>query len=421
MSGFGRPAAAGPGADLHRRMDRIVVGVVVLARVTVLGIVVPSVAAGVQQNSYTNVLMASAAYAAVALFGALLIALAVRTVRRPLLPAWVMAADVALLSTAMILLPRAVTPQYLTAAPNPDLEPVMVVVGVTVALVTTSARWTAVACTVLGASYVFGVATRIHTTSGVWSSLSPALWMFSTAGCCAVFIRGLRATADAVETANRQLMAQREQLAADRADEQARRRHFREQVRRHRALHDGPLRILTAIAGPGPLGHHDERARRQCAIAANVLRGTTPDGPHGTLTDLSLALVEAAADSAAAGLRVEYHFAGLPDDLPEAVVGAFASASAEALANVAEHAGVSRARVTALAGSGMPHQDPDATGRPAVTVAIVDQGKGFDDAVTEPGYGIRNSIVAPMREVGGDAAVDSHPGQGTRVDLRWPA
>ena len=38
-----------------------------------------------------------------------------------------------------------------------------------------------------------------------------------------------------------------------------------------------------------------------------------------------------------------------------------------------------------------------------------------------PGYGIQHSILTRMREVGGQATVDSHPGQGTRVDLRWPA
>jgi signal transduction histidine kinase len=151
--------------------------------------------------------------------------------------------------------------------------------------------------------------------------------------------------------------------------------------------------------------------RRQAAISANVLRGATPDHPDGTLTDLSLALIEAGNESATQGLRVEYHFASLPDTLPAAVVDAFRQASGEALANVANHAGTTRVRLTALGGS-----DPD---RPAVTVAIVDQGKGFDPVDTLPGYGIQHSIQARMDEVGGTATVDSHPGQGTRVDLRW--
>jgi signal transduction histidine kinase len=78
---------------------------------------------------------------------------------------------------------------------------------------------------------------------------------------------------------------------------------------------------------------------------------------------------------------------------------------------VANHAGTNRARLTALATT-----DP----RPVVTVAIVDQGNGFDTADIPPGYGIRHSITARMAEIGGTATVDSHPGQGTRIDLSWP-
>src|SRR5262245_50679482 len=58
-----------------------------------------------------------------------------------------------------------------------------------------------------------------------------------------------------------------------------------------------------------------------------------------------------------------------PDTLPSEVVDAFRRASGEALANVANHAGTNRARLTALATT-----NPR---RPVVTVAIVDQGNGF--------------------------------------------
>src|SRR5439155_23654043 len=106
-----------------------------------------------------------------------------------------------------------------------------------------------------------------------------------------------------------QVIAARVRLAARRSQAEERVRHFHEQLRRHRALHDGPLRLLTAIARPGPAGHPDPAVRRQAAISANVLRGATPNHPDGTLTQLSLALIEAGNDSAAQGLRVEYHFA----------------------------------------------------------------------------------------------------------------
>lgn len=312
----------------------------------------------------------------------------------------------------MILLPLAARPEYFVSAGNPDLEPVMVAAAVAVALVTGSARSTAAGCAALGAAYVIGQAPMAHSLADATSIASPICWQVATAACCLVFIRRLRTMADAVDAANQRVLEAREKVAAERAEAEQRQRHFREQVRRHRALHDGPLRILTAVAGPGPAGHPDEKVRGQCATAVNVLRGITPDDPEGTLTDLSLALVEAGGDSAVAGLRVAYHFAGLPDDLPGEVVQALALAAAEALSNVAAHAGTTWARLSAL-----PAGDP---GHPAVTVAVVDQGKGFDPEATEHGYGIRHSIVDRMREVGGDAGIDSAPGQGTRVDLRWP-
>jgi anti-sigma regulatory factor (Ser/Thr protein kinase) len=228
-----------------------------------------------------------------------------------------------------------------------------------------------------------------------------------------VFIRRLHHVAHAVDAAAEEVTAARERLAARRAQGEERMRQFREQVRRYRTLHDGPLRILTAIAGPGPAGHPDPAVRGQCAVSVNVLRGAAPDEAGGSLTDLSLALIEAGNQSAVRGVRVTYHFANLPEELPAAVIDALARASAEALSNVAAHAGTGRAQLSALA--------IDGAARPGVTVAVVDQGSGFDPAAVQLGYGIRNSILARVAEVGGAASVDSHPGQGTRVDLRWPA
>ena len=86
---------------------------------------------------------------------------------------------------------------------------------------------------------------------------------------------------------------------------------------------------------------------------------------------------------------------------------------AEALSNIAAHAGTTRARLTATT--------TEQASRRVVAVAVVDQGKGFDPATVEFGYGIRHSIIKRMTEIGGAATVDSHPGEGARIDLRWPA
>ncbi|WP_432054229.1 hypothetical protein [Streptomyces sp. bgisy022] len=62
-----------------------------------------------------------------------------------------------------------------------------------------------------------------------------------------------------------------------------------------------------------------------------------------------------------------------------------------------------------------------------VTVTAVDRGVGFGpEKVPQSlglgqGLGLRHSVTARMNEAGGAASVDSAPGEGTRVALRWPA
>ncbi|HKT00582.1 MAG TPA: ATP-binding protein [Rugosimonospora sp.] len=395
--------------DLHRRIRAIATGVMLLSRLGALGMVALSVAALARAHGYANVPLAAATYLAVAAWSAVF--LPVVAWREPI-PARVLAADVAVTAAAVAVLPWALRGEAFATVAVPDFEPVGVSAAVTVALASASVRATAAGCLTLAVA--FGVAEfAAPDYADVASALNVIGWQVVTAACCCLFIRRLRAVADAVDAATEQVVAARERLAARRSQAEERVRQFHQQLRRHRALHDGPLRLLTAIAGPGPAGHPDPEVRRQAAISTNVLRGATPDHPDGTLTELSLALIEAGNDSAAQGLRVEYHFANLPDTLPVEVVHAFRHAAGEALANATNHAGTTRVRLTALADR--------LTGHPSVTVAIVDQGKGFDPDTTPAGYGIRHSITARMREAGGAATVDSHPGQGTRVDLRWPA
>ncbi|HYQ67597.1 sensor histidine kinase [Actinophytocola sp.] len=379
--------------------------VVVLFRLATLAMVAVSIAGGVDIGAYTRIPLAIAVYAVLFAWSAVLITL---VLRREAVPGWVLAVDVAVTAAGVVVLPLAVSNRLFDTLANPYLEPVTVSVAVAVALVSASPRATAAGCATLAAAYAVGQGQLLETGADIGSLANIIGWQAGTAVCCLVFIRRLRRVVYHLALATQQVITARERLAAQRAHTEERTRHFGEQLRRYRALHDGPLRILTAIAGPGPAAHPDPMVRRQCAVSVNVLRGAAPDDPGGTLTDLSLALMEAGGDSAALGLRVEYHFANLPDSLPSGVVDALYRASAEALSNVAAHAGTTRARLTAMAGGG------------TVTVAIVDQGKGFDPETTELGYGIRHSIIERMTEIGGTATVDSHPGEGTRIDLRWP-
>ncbi|MFD0891282.1 sensor histidine kinase, partial [Streptosporangium algeriense] len=127
------------------------------------------------------------------------------------------------------------------------------------------------------------------------------------------------------------------------------------------------------------------------------------------------------------GLRVRYAAASLPERMPAAVVSALADASQEALNNVVLHSATKEAWLTVIgedaSGNGpgnVPGTSGDGPGH-RVTVRVVDRGRGFDPASTVPGFGLASSVAGRMREVGGRATVLSVEGEGTCVELVWPA
>jgi signal transduction histidine kinase len=401
-----------PGAvDLRLRIRGVSAAVAVASRGATMVMVALAAAGAISAHAYTSVPLALTTQGLVAAWSAVFVVI---VLRRDIVPGWVLTVDVGVCALGMIGVAVAAQSQefeYLLA--NPDLEPVTVSVAAAVALISASALRTTLSCAVMALGYGVAQGSLPEGSVDVLSNISVVGWQAGAGLCCYLFIRRLHELTRAVDTATAELVRARERLATRRAHTEERVRHFSEQVRRYRALHDGPLRILNALAGRGPAAHPDPEVRRQCAVSVNVLRGATPDEAGGSVTDLSLALIEAGNQSATLGLRVEYHFANLPDDLPVEVINALTQASGEALTNIANHAGVTRAKLTALAA--------DPADRLAVTVAVVDQGKGFDPDTVELGYGIRHSIVDRLAEIGGEATVDSHLGQGTRIDLRWPA
>ena len=108
------------------------------------------------------------------------------------------------------------------------------------------------------------------------------------------------------------------------------------------------------------------------------------------------------------GLEVSWHGTGqvlLPSD----VLDAFLLALAECLENVRRHSGVTQAHVTIT---------EDAT---TVRALVTDSGVGFDIAdIDEAKLGFAESVVARLRDVGGNARLFSAPGAGTTVALEVP-
>lgn len=95
-------------------------------------------------------------------------------------------------------------------------------------------------------------------------------------------------------------------------------------------------------------------------------------------------------------------------DVPTEVADAVVAATAEALRNVHRHARVTAAHVHLR------------TTRTGIEVTVRDEGVGFDPR--EPRltrHGVARSVLGRMNDLGGTATVDSAPGAGTTVSLRW--
>lgn len=186
-----------------------------------------------------------------------------------------------------------------------------------------------------------------------------------------------------------------------------------------RLLHDTVLATLTLLAHSGvgvSAGALREQAGEDAALLRQLRLGFSPDPTRSG--DYKLKPVEESTlgntlESVKQrfrrmGLEVNWHGTGqvlLPSD----ILDAFLLALGECLENVRRHSGVNEAHVTIT--------DDETTVRAMVT----DSGKGFDVSTIEQGrLGFTESIVARLREVGGNARLFSSPGSGTTVVLEVP-
>ena len=186
-----------------------------------------------------------------------------------------------------------------------------------------------------------------------------------------------------------------------------------------RLLHDTVLATLTLLAHSG-VGVSEPALREQAAEDSRLLRqlrlGSTPmpqfSGTYSLEpvgeTALGTTLESVKQRFLRMGLSVRWHGSGqvlLPSD----VLDAFLLALAECLENVRRHAGVAEADVTIT-------QTDD-----RLRAVVTDAGVGFDpDTVSAERLGFTESVVARLRDVGGDARVFSVPGSGTTVFLEVP-
>jgi signal transduction histidine kinase len=189
---------------------------------------------------------------------------------------------------------------------------------------------------------------------------------------------------------------------------ESQRARYAERLDHHRALHDTVLATLTAIAGGG-VDANSAQVRERCAREAAYLRRLVQRGTdEAGHAEVATALEDAVRSAESLGLKVTAQYHRLPE-IPARVAAALGDAVTEAFNNVLRHAGTGHAYLTATGTAG------------EVCVTVVDRGAGFDPGRPTAGLGLCHSVHARLCEVGGRASVDSAPGEGARVELRWPA
>jgi signal transduction histidine kinase len=253
------------------------------------------------------------------------------------------------------------------------------------------------------------------------------------------------------------LMLYRRSAAADAALAQADRYSRQQYVilsrnterREHeRMLHDTVLNTLTALrhAGSGDPEEVVGRCRHDVTLMEYVLRdpgdpARVASRPYGglligieavamemrargldvhveTTHDAAAEKAGAAPGKAGAGGAGARAAAGSGPVVPVPVAAAMAHAVREALANVAGHAGTGEAWVEIS----MTAAGPGAAEPGGLHVTVRDAGRGFDpDRVDTGRLGLRRSVIERIADQGGQASVQSSPGEGTVVSIAWTA
>jgi signal transduction histidine kinase len=199
-----------------------------------------------------------------------------------------------------------------------------------------------------------------------------------------------------------------------------------ERARMAREIHDTIAHDLTGIvtqleaaqqAGDrrDDWGRHVDNAirlaRESLAEARRSVDASRPGVLEGATLEEGLADV-AERWSAINGVPVEFVMTGDPTPLHPEIEVALLRTAQEALANVAKHAGASRAGVT-LSYMG-----------DVVALDVRDDGVGFEvaDRAAEPGGGF--GLTAMRQRVGrvaGTLSIETEPGGGTAISVRVPA
>lgn len=206
--------------------------------------------------------------------------------------------------------------------------------------------------------------------------------------------------AETSDASGAQQRAQAVELAARQASTRA-------QHEANSFIHDHILSALIAVANGLPDRAALRDSARQALDSLSVgMAVVSPVTARTLLNDVAGRVGVMAGDVRTDVVLTREH------EIPSEVAQAITEATLEAVRNSLRHAGSDDAPVTRRV-----TLTSDACG---ISIEVSDNGCGFDPAVAGRGrHGVSGSIIARMQDVGGRATVDSVPGGGACVTLRW--
>jgi signal transduction histidine kinase len=171
-------------------------------------------------------------------------------------------------------------------------------------------------------------------------------------------------------------------------------------------LHDSVLQTLALIQRSDDSSRMAMLARHQETELRDWLYGNAPlDG-----SDLLSTALKDAARKVEADHQVPVDVVVVGDHPLNETTRALLGAANEAMVNAAKHSGADRISLYFEAENG------------SLAVYVTDQGRGFEQTgIALDRRGIAESIKARVERAGGEAEIDSEPGEGTEVILRMPA
>ena len=184
----------------------------------------------------------------------------------------------------------------------------------------------------------------------------------------------------------------------------------RERQRLDALVHDQVLHTLILAARADSQAAQEDAAKSATNAITALIEAKKQDTSETEVTSLGLfKALESAAGKLDARVQTKSSGASAAKLNPEAAQ-ALTEASLQALDNAIQHSKAKEIRLTleALQNGGL-------------RFTVSDDGAGFrTDRVSKNRIGISTSIKARVNSVGGRAEINSGPGNGTQVVLRWP-